>query len=341
MIRYRLISILIGAGLDCLIGDPQWIPHPVRMMGWLISVLDKLWRREGETPWESRAKGCVLVLVVLTFTIRFTRGILSIFYTGSPVLGVALESVLCCYALAARNLRDSSMEVYNALTEGRVDATDSGEAGRDSGGGNLEKARRAVSMIVGRDTQNLDRKGIIRAAVETVAENTADGVIAPLFYIMLGGSVGGMAYKAINTMDSMLGYKNEKYQYFGTAAARLDDIAGFIPARLSGLLLVAAAGLTGMDMAGAWRIFRRDRYAHKSPNSAQSESAVAGALGVQLAGDAVYGGKIVHKPFIGDPLREIETEDIRRANKLMYAAAGLGLALAAAVLGVWILVVCN
>ena len=209
------------------------------------------------------------------------------------------------------------MEVYEALT-----AAD----------GSLSKARRAVSMIVGRDTENLDQKGVIRAAVETVAENTADGVIAPLFFLALGGAVGGMAYKAINTMDSMLGYKNERYQYFGTAAARLDDAAGFIPARLSGLLLVAAAGLTGMDAANAWRIFCRDRYAHKSPNSAQSESAVAGALGVQVAGDAVYGGQVVHKPFIGDSLREIEAEDIRRANKLMYAASGLGLGLAAVLL---------
>jgi len=323
MIRYRLISILIGAGLDCLIGDPQWMPHPVRLMGALIAALDNLWRREEDSPGVSRAKGFVLAAVVLSFTIQITRGLLAIVYGWHPAAGVAVESILCCYALAARNLRDSSMEVYDALT---------------AVGDDLGKARKALSMIVGRDTQTLDRSGIIRAAVETVAENTADGVIAPLFYLALGGAAGGMAYKAINTMDSMLGYKNEKYQYFGTAAARLDDVAGFIPARLSGLLLVAAAGLTGMDAAGAWRIFRRDRYAHKSPNSAQSESAVAGALGVQLAGDAVYGGKIMHKPFIGDPLREIEAEDIPRANKLMYAASGLGLLMVAVALAIAIAV---
>ena len=317
MIRYRLISILIGAGLDCLIGDPQWMPHPVRLMGALISALDKLWNREEDSPLVLRIKGFVLAAFVVSAALRITWGLLRVLYGWGPAAGVAAESILCCYALAARNLRDSSMEVYKALTEN---------------GGDLLKARRAVSMIVGRDTENLDQKGVIRAAVETVAENTADGVIAPLFFLALGGAVGGMAYKAINTMDSMLGYKNERYQYFGTAAARLDDAAGFIPARLSGLLLVAAAGLTGMDMAGAWRIFCRDRYAHKSPNSAQSESAVAGALGVQLAGDAVYGGQVVHKPFIGDPLREIEAEDIRRANKLMYAASGLGLGLAAVLL---------
>ena len=319
MIRYRLISILIGAGLDCLIGDPQWMPHPVRLMGALISALDKLWNREEDTPAVLRIKGFVLAAFVVSATLQITWGLLKVIYGWGPAAGVAAESILCCYALAARNLRDSSMEVYDALTES---------------GGSLQKARRAVSMIVGRDTENLDREGVIRAAVETVAENTADGVIAPLFYLALGGAVGGMVYKAINTMDSMLGYRNEKYQYFGTAAARLDDAAGFIPARLSGLLLVAAAGLTGMDVAGAWRIFCRDRYAHKSPNSAHSESAVAGALGVRLAGDAVYGGRVVHKPTIGDPLREIEAEDIRRANKLMYTASGLGLALAAAALAI-------
>ena len=319
MIRYRLISILIGAGLDCLIGDPQWMPHPVRLMGALISALDKLWNREEDSPAVLRIKGFVLAAFVVSATLQITWGFLRVMYGWGPAAGVAAESILCCYALAARNLRDSSLEVYDALTES---------------GGSLQKARRAVSMIVGRDTENLDREGVIRAAVETVAENTADGVIAPLFYLALGGAVGGMVYKAINTMDSMLGYRNEKYQYFGTAAARLDDLAGFIPARLSGLLLTAAAGLTGMDAAGAWRIFCRDRYAHKSPNSAQSESAVAGALGVQLAGDAVYGGRVVHKPTIGDPLREIETEDIYRANKLMYTASGLGLALAAAALAI-------
>ena len=323
MIRYRLISILIGAGLDCLIGDPQWMPHPVRLMGALISALDKLWNRKEDSPLVLRIKGFVLAAFVVSAALRITWGLLRVLYGWRLAAGVAAESILCCYALAARNLRDSSMEVYKALTEN---------------GGDLLKARRAVSMIVGRDTENLDQKGVIRAAVETVAENTADGVIAPLFFLALGGAVGGMAYKAINTMDSMLGYKNERYQYFGTAAARLDDAAGFIPARLSGLLLVAAAGLTGMDAANAWRIFCRDRYAHKSPNSAQSESAVAGALGVQLAGDAVYGGQVVHKPFIGDPLREIEAEDIRRANKLMYAASGLGLGLAAVLLaGIYLL----
>ena len=310
MIRCRIFSILIGAALDCLIGDPQWMPHPVRLMGALISALENLLRMEGDSPAVQRIKGGVTAAFVLSTVTWITWGILTRLYGLHTLAGLAAESALCCYALAARNLRDASMEVYKALIRG-----------------DLEAARRAVSMIVGRDTKALDRNGIIRAAVETVAENTADGVVAPLFYLMLGGAAGGMAYKAVNTMDSMLGYKNERYQYFGTAAARLDDAAGFIPARLSGLLLIAAAGLTGMDAAGAWRIFLRDRYAHKSPNSAQSESACAGALGVRLSGDAVYGGKTVHKPYIGDAVREIEAEDIVRVNTLMLTASGLCLLL--------------
>lgn len=317
MIRYRIISIVIGAGLDCLIGDPQWMPHPVRLMGSLISAMENLIRMEDDSPRIQRIKGFVVAAFVLSVVTQITYGLLARMYGWSPVAGVITESILCCYALAARSLRDASMDVYRPLTA---------DAPEPASGQNIEKARKAVSMIVGRDTGDLDEKGIIRAAVETVAENTADGVIAPLFYLMLGGAAGGMAYKAVNTMDSMLGYRNEKYQYFGTAAARLDDAAGYVPARLSGLLLVAAAKLTGMDAAGAWRIFRRDRYKHKSPNSAQSESAVAGALGVQLAGDASYFGTVVRKPYIGDPVREIEAEDIPRANRLMYTASALCLA---------------
>ena len=314
----RMGSILIGAGLDLLIGDPQWMPHPVRWMGSLIAALEKLLRLDGDSPVVERIKGGVLAVFVLSIVTQISWGLLARVYAVHMLAGIALESILCCYALAARSLKDASMDVYRPLVADRP---------APASGQNIEKARHAVSMIVGRDTTVLDQKGIIRAAVETVAENTADGVIAPLFYMMLGGAAGAMAYKAVNTMDSMIGYKNEKYQYFGTVAARLDDAAGFIPARLSGLLLVAAAGLTGMDAAGAWRIFKRDRYAHKSPNSAQSESACAGALGVQLAGDAMYFGQIVKKPFIGDPTREIEAEDIPRANRLMFAASGLCLVL--------------
>ena len=225
----------------------------------------------------------------------------------------ALEVFWSFQILAARSLKSESMKVYEALKNG-----------------SLEEARKAVSMIVGRDTQNLTEEGVAKAAVETVAENSSDGVVAPLIFLSLGGPVLGFFYKAVNTLDSMVGYKNDRYLYFGRFSAKLDDVLNFIPSRLSGLLLVAASPLAGLDGKGAWRIFRRDRKNHASPNSAQTEAAAAGALGVQLAGDAYYFGKLYKKPTIGDPLRPVEYEDIRRVNRLMYAAVCLALLIAAA-----------
>ena len=203
-------------------------------------------------------------------------------------------------------MRDESMKVHCALHQH-----------------DIEGARKAVSMIVGRDTQRLDAAGIAKAAVETVAENASDGVIAPMIFIAIGGVPLGFFYKAVNTMDSMVGYKNEKYLYFGRAAAKLDDVMNYVPSRISGLLMVASAALTGGDAKRAWHIFCRDRYNHASPNSAQTEAACAGALGLQLAGDAWYFGERYHKPTIGDAVREIEDADIIRANCLMYGAAVL------------------
>ena len=221
-----------------------------------------------------------------------------------------MESFWCYQILATKSLKVESDRVYIAL--------------KDKG---LEAGRKAVSMIVGRDTQNLTEEGVTKAAVETVAENTSDGVIAPLFYMLIGGAVLGFTYKAINTMDSMVGYKNDRYQWFGTAAAKLDDVVNFIPARVSAVLMIAASYLTGMDGKNAARIFRRDRFNHKSPNSAQTEAVMAGALDVQLAGDAWYFGKLHKKPTIGDPVREMELLDIRRSHKLLYGTAMLGLIL--------------
>ena len=221
-----------------------------------------------------------------------------------PAACFALDTVMCWQLLAARQLCREAGKVRRALEAGQTEA-----------------ARRAVSMIVGRDTDSLDPDGICRAAVETVAENTTDGVIAPLFWMLLFGAPGGFFYKSVNTMDSMIGYKNQKYLYFGRAAAKLDDLVNYVPARLSALLMTAACPLCGLDAKGAWRIFRRDRYKHASPNSAQTEAVCAGALGVRLAGDAVYGGEVRRKEYIGDGLRRIEPEDIGRACRLMYAAA--------------------
>ena len=231
-----------------------------------------------------------------------------------PALGLALQMFWCGQALAAKGLKQESMNVYKELQKG-----------------DLPAARKAVARIVGRDTQSLTAEGVTKAAVETVAENASDGVIAPLFYMLIGGAPLALTYKAINTMDSMLGYKNEKYLYFGRCAAKLDDVANWQPSRLAGLLWVAAAALTGGSAAGAWKIWRRDRRNHASPNSAQTESACAGALGVQLAGPAYYFGEYYNKPTIGDPLRPIEPQDIVRANRMMYAESLLALALGLAV----------
>jgi adenosylcobinamide-phosphate synthase len=222
---------------------------------------------------------------------------------------VALESIFCFFLLAMTSLRRESTNVARALEQEGLDA-----------------GRKAVGRIVGRDTQVLSREGVIRAAVETVAENFSDGVFAPLFYLMIGGAGLGFFYKAINTMDSMVGYKNDRYLYFGRAAARLDDVANYLPSRVSALFLILAAPLVGLDGRGAWKIYRRDRYNHASPNSAQTEAAAAGALHVRLAGDAYYFGKLYKKPYIGDDLRPIELGDIEKVNRLMVAASLLSLA---------------
>ena len=250
------------------------------------------------------------MLVVVTVSTGVPAVILSVAYKYFWQLGLALESFWCYQIFATKSLKVESDRVYIAL--------------KDKG---LEAGRKAVSMIVGRDTQNLTEEGVTKAAVETVAENTSDGVIAPLFYMLIGGAVLGFTYKAINTMDSMVGYKNDKYQWFGTAAAKLDDVVNFIPARVSAVLMILAAYLTRMDGKNAARIFRRDRFNHKSPNSAQTEAVMAGALDVQLAGDAWYFGKLHKKPTIGDPVREMELLDIRRSHKLLYGTAMLGLIL--------------
>lgn len=253
-------------------------------------------------------RGMLLAFTVIFATFAMSVIIIVAAYSINLYAGVIAEAVMTWQILATKCLRVESMRVYDAL---RTDGVDAG--------------RRAVSMIVGRDTSVLDAAGVTRAAVETIAENTSDGVIAPMLYTAIGGPVLGFVYKAVNTMDSMLGYKNDKYMYFGRFAARLDDVVNFIPARISAYLMIAAAFIGGRQFDGknAYRIFKRDRFNHASPNSAQTESVCAGALRVQLAGDAVYFGKLVKKKYIGDGLREIEYEDIKRANRLMYITAFL------------------
>ena len=318
----RIILLMLGGFiLDGIFGDPAWLVHPVVIMGKAITALEKFLRKRlPNTPEGERLGGRILAMALPVGTLLITGGVCWLFYRISPILGFAIELLWCAQALAAKGLAQESTNVYRELVKG-----------------DLPASRRAVSRIVGRDTAELTSEGVTKAAVETVAENASDGVIAPLFYMMLGGAPLALVYKAINTMDSMVGYKNEKYLNFGRAAAKLDDAANYLPSRIAALLWIASAALTGNDAKSAWRIWRRDRRKHASPNSAQTESACAGALNVQLAGPATYFGKYYDKPTIGDAVRAIEPKDILRANTMMYTASLLGLA--AAVL-VRILVLC-
>lgn len=309
MVGYHLAAILAGYLLDLCLGDPHSMPHPVRAIGNLIVWLEKYLRPAGKkhaTERGERRAGVLFVCLVLLVTGSVAGVILWISRLGGIWIQTVVEAVMTYYLLAARSLRDESMAVCRKLEAGEI-----------------EEARYAVSMIVGRDTKPLSEAGIARAAVETVAENASDGVIAPLFYLAIGGPLLGWLYKAVNTMDSMVGYKNDRYLHFGRAAAKLDDLVNLIPSRLAALLLIVSAYLLRYDGKNAYRIWRRDRRNHKSPNSAQTESACAGALGLRLAGDAWYFGKLVPKPYIGDEIHPIEPQDIRRVNRLMYGAAGI------------------
>ena len=346
---YITIPLICGAVLDMIFGEPKHMKHPVVIIGSLISFLEKKFNAAPESGANGQNQGddhardikkkkrrggvitaalvCVSVILVsviipaAAFAVGFSAGsymshagiipclicgMLAELFCGR-LLCLAAMSVMCWLMLAAKSLRQESMKVYDALERGDV-----------------EGARYSVSMIVGRDTSVLDRNGIIKAAVETVAENTSDGVTAPVFWMAIFGIPGLYFYKAVNTMDSMIGYKNDRYMDFGRCAARLDDVLNYIPSRLTALLMIAAAWIMpGYDGRGAWRIWRRDRRKHASPNSAQTESACAGALGLELAGPAVYFGVIHEKPFIGDPERNIEPDDIPAANRLMLATAFL------------------
>lgn len=302
--------------LDLILGDPHWMPHPVRWMGAMIAGLENMLRDLlPKTPGGERLGGILMALLVGGAFCGGSALLLWGLALISPWLAWGVEVWLTYQLLAARALERESMAVYPCLI-----------------GGDLPAARTAVSRIVGRDTQSLDEAGVAKAAVETVAENTCDGVVAPLIFLWLGGLPLGMLYKAVSTMDSMVGYRNARYQFFGWAGARLDDLFNLIPARLAGLsMCLAAAVLPGYSGRGALRVFLRDRKQHKSPNSAHTEAACAGALGIQLAGDASYGGKLVKKPTLGDQLRPVEPQDIPRACRLMYADALVVLALLAGV----------
>ncbi len=322
--KERIFIICVGCILDMILGDPHWLWHPVRGIGkvieWTERGLCRLFgiRSEREVDiGKKKAAGILLVLVVLTTSLAVTYGLLALAGMIHPGLKIVLECIICYQMLAMKSLKTESMKVCRALRDGDVEA-----------------ARNAVSMIVGRDTGRLTAEGITKAAVETVAENTSDGVVAPLMYMFAFGVYGGVAYKAVNTMDSMVGYRNDRYLYLGRFAARLDDVCNFIPARVSALCMIAAAFLLGLDGRRAAFIFKRDRYCHASPNSAQTEAVCAGALGVELAGDAWYAGVLHRKPVIGDDIRKVEAEDIVRAGRLLYATSGIVFAAGIMVLAV-------
>lgn len=303
---YSAISMIIGFLLDMIIGDPHWKYHPICIIGNMISFFERHLRKYfPKNERGERTAGIWLTVIVCTVTAIVTGAVTFVAYSAvSYKLFIVTESLMCYFVIAANSLKKESMKVGICLKNS-----------------DMLGARESVSMIVGRDTQFLDEEGVIKATVETVAENTSDGVIAPLFYTVLGGGCLAFVYKAINTMDSMVGYKNEKYVNFGWAAAKLDDVVNFIPSRISAVLMIAATFVSGLDWKNAIRIFKRDRFNHTSPNSAQTESVCAGALDVRLAGDAYYFGKLYKKPFIGDSVRELRTEDISRVNKLMYISA--------------------
>ena len=305
LLIYQTYAIVIGFIIDFFVGDPHSIPHPVVAIGKLISFLDKRLRL-GNNDERDILRGVWTVLIVASVATAVPALVLFMMWKIHPAAYLAVSSIMCAQIIAARELVRECARVEKALEND-----------------DIEEARKAVSYVVGRDTEALDRAGICRAAVETIAENGSDGVIAPLFWMLLFGAPGGFFYKAVNTMDSMLGYKNEKYLYFGRAAAKTDDAVNFIPSRISAILMIASCPICHLDGRNAWRIFCRDRFKHTSPNAAQTESVFAGALNVRLNGPAFYGGIRHEKEFLGDDIRPIAPDDIKRAGYLMYTASAL------------------
>lgn len=300
-----LVALVMGYILDLIFGDPYWMPHPVRFIGNLISILEKVIRRfMPKTKRGEYIGGIILTVMVVSISMVIPLVIILMAKSINTYLALTVETFMCYQILATKSLKVESMKVYDELAKN-----------------DLPSARKAVSMIVGRDTKDLTFSGVAKAAVETVAENTSDGIIAPMIFIAIGGAPMGFFYKAINTMDSMVGYKNEKYMNFGRFAAKLDDVVNYLPARISAYQMILSSFFLRYDYKNAFKIYKRDRYNHASPNSAQTESVCAGALDVQLVGNAYYFGKLYEKPTIGDDIREINYDDIKKANRLLYCTS--------------------
>ncbi len=318
---YSLLALIIGFIMDLFLGDPRNIPHPVVIIGKLISFLDRNLRKIfPKTVLGENLAGAMLWIIVCALSFGVPFGILWAADKVAWWLRLVIESIMCWQILATKSLRTESMKVADALKYEGLDA-----------------GRYAVSMIVGRDTARLDETGVIKATVETIAENSSDGIIAPMLFAIIGGGPLGMLYKAVNTMDSMMGYVEEPYKNIGLVPAKMDDVFNFIPARLSAFLMLGAGLFLKLDVKNGWYIFKRDRYNHASPNSAQTESCCAGLLDVQLAGDAWYHGVLHKKKYIGDDLRPIVMDDIPLTCDLMYAMAVLGLFIFGIIkLAVWV-----
>ncbi|OKP91471.1 adenosylcobinamide-phosphate synthase CbiB [Paenibacillus sp. P32E] len=315
----KLAIILLAAYvLDRIIGDPRTIPHPVVLMGKAITALERLIRRFCTQPRTLKPAGILLPLLVAGGAWGVTAALLLLLSRVSPGLGWAAEVWLIATTIASKGLKDAGMAVYVELRKGDIPA-----------------ARTALGMIVGRDTTKLESPDIVRGTVETVAENIVDAIISPLFFALLGGAPLAMAYRAVNTLDSMVGYKNDKYRDLGWASARLDDVANYIAARMTAVLLVLCACLLRLDWRSSWRIVRRDARSHPSPNSGFPESAVAGALGIRLGGENVYHGVATFRAYMGDPLRTMEPGDIILASRLMMWSSAIFVCLCAAAAMLW------
>lgn len=299
-----MISYTIGLVLDFIIGDPYNPFHPVRIIGALGSSFENITRK---TFKNLKVSGLVtwIGVVLVTFLVNFL--IVKLAFNISAVFGVIVEGVLLYFCISSKGLKVEGLKVIKILESG-----------------DIEGARNQLSYIVGRDTSSLDEEGITRAVIETVAENTSDGIISPLLFGALGGAPLAMAYKAVNTCDSMFGYKNDKYRDFGFVSAKMDDLFNYIPARLTGYFVVIASFILGLDYKNSYRIYKRDRYNHTSPNSAHPEAAVSGALGVRLGGANYYFGKLVEKPTIGDKNKEIEISDLYKTNDILLLVTLLG-----------------
>lgn len=317
-----IYAMILGFVIDLILGDPHGLIHPVQIIGWFIDKLKKgmqrmiygcSWQEVKEKQLERKETaellcGYLLTFIIVVGTFCVITGILYGAGLIHPWFRFALETFFIYQILATKSLKKESMKVYYKLKEG-----------------DLAGARKEISYLVGRDTQELDESEVAKADVETIAENTADGIIAPMFFIAIGGAPLGFAYKAVNTLDSMVAYRNDELIHIGHASAKLDDICNFIPARLAAVMMMAASAILRFDVRGAVKIFRRDRFAHLSPNSAQTEAVAAGALNIQLGGTHNYFGKPVEKPTIGDDIRPVEYDDIRKTNQLLYVSAFLTL----------------